>query len=97
MAISKKSPSPQEIKTSPHSFSQEELTNLKKLRTEISQLTFEFGILMINKVKLKEEEILLKNKLVELEKQENTLAKSLSKKYGKGSINLDSGTFTPIE
>ena len=97
MAISKKSPSPQEIKTSPHSFSQNELSELKKLRNEISQLTFDFGTLMINKVKLKEEEIILKNKLVELEKKETILAKDLSKKYGKGSINLDSGTFTPIE
>ena len=96
MAINKKSTSPQDIKTSAHSFSQEELSELKNLRNEISQLTFNFGTLMINKVKLKDEEILLKNKLVELEKLETTLAESLSKKYGKGSINLDSGTFTPI-
>ena len=96
MAINKKSPSQQDIKTSPHSFSQEELSELKNLRNEISQLTFNFGTLMINKVKLKDEEILLKNKLVELEKLETTLAESLSKKYGKGNINLDSGTFTPI-
>lgn len=97
MAISKKSPSPQKVKTSPHSFSSEELSELKTLRNEISQLTLNFGTLMINKVKLNDEEVLLKNKLVELEKQETTLASKLSKKYGKGSINLDSGTFTPIE
>jgi len=96
MAISKNNPSPQNIKTSSISFSQEELSELKNLRTEISQLTFDLGTLMINKFKLKEEEKNLNKKLIDLETKESTLAKSLSKKYGKGSINLDSGTFTPI-
>ena len=97
MAISKNNPSPQSIKTSTISFSQEELLELKTLRTEISQLTFDLGNLAINKFKLKEEEKNLNKKLFELETKESTLAKSLSKKYGKGSINLDSGTFTPIK
>ena len=29
--------------------------------------------------------------------QAENIAKTLSSKYGKGSINLDSGTFTPTE
>ena len=37
-----------------------------------------------------------KEVLAELEKQEVNLAKTLSDKYGKGSIDLESGTFTPI-
>ena len=98
MAIQKqKIPSPQEVKSSPFSFKQEELTQLKELRTKVSQLTLDLGNLMINKIKLEESENLLKKTLSDLEKEESTLAKSLSKKYGKGSIDLDSGTFTPMD
>ena len=32
-----------------------------------------------------------------LENQETSIAKKLTDKYGKGSINLDTGTFTPIK
>ena len=90
MAINKKIPSPQEVKSSPFSFKQEELTQLKELRTKVSQLTLDLGNLMINKIKLEESENLLKKTLSDLENK-------LTKKYGKGSIDLDSGTFTPMD
>ena len=95
MAIEKKIPTPTEIKTSPQSFSKEELNKLKELRTEISQTTAQFGQLFINKIKLEEQEIILKKQLVELESKEASVVKTLSNKYGEGSINLETGTFTP--
>ena len=95
MAIEKKIPTPTEIKTSPQSFSKEELNKLKELRTEISQTTAQFGQLFINKIKLEEQEIILKKQLANLEKKETTIAEELTNKYGKGSINLETGTFTP--
>ena len=97
MAIKNQIPSPSEVKTSPTSFSKEELDQLKKLRTELSNMTAQFGQLYINKVKLEEQETLLKKQLAELEQKENTLAKELTDKFGKGSINLETGTFTPTE
>ena len=97
MAIKNQIPSPSEVKTSPTSFSKEELDQLKKLRTELSNMTAQFGQLYINKVKLEEQETLLKKQLAELEQIENTLAKDLTDKYGNGSINLETGTFTPTE
>ena len=97
MAIKNQIPSPSEVKTSPTSFSKEELDQLKKLRTELSNMTAQFGQLYINKVKLEEQETLLKKQLAELEQKENTLAKELTDKYGKGSINLETGTFTRTE
>tara|TARA_Y100000589_G_C26870273_1_gene513671 strand:+ start:157 stop:450 length:294 start_codon:yes stop_codon:yes gene_type:complete len=97
MAINQKIPSPQEIKKFPQAFDTKELNQLRELRDKINQLTAEFGQLSINKIKLKELEITLKTRLSTLEKEESKLAKTLSDKYGKGSIDLDSGTFTPIE
>ena len=97
MAIGKKIPSPTDIKTSPVSFSPEELNELKQLRTDLSTMTAQFGQLAINKIKLEEQETILKKQLAELEQKENNLAKSLTNKYGKGSIDLETGTFTPSE
>jgi len=97
MAISNKIPSPQDIKTSPTSFSPEELKQLKNLRTELSNMTAQFGQLYVNKIKLEEQETILKKQLAELEQKETILAKSLTTKYGKGSIDLETGTFTPTE
>jgi len=36
------------------------------------------------------------NTLSEVREKENTLAKELTDKYGKGSLNIETGEFTPI-
>tara|TARA_R110000796_G_scaffold34655_1_gene89318 strand:+ start:263 stop:556 length:294 start_codon:yes stop_codon:yes gene_type:complete len=97
MAIGNKIPSPTDIKTSPTSFSPEELNELKQLRTDLSNITAQFGQITVNKIKLEEQEVILKKQLVELEQKETVLAKELTAKYGKGSIDLETGTFTPTE
>jgi predicted nuclease with TOPRIM domain len=98
MAIKdKKVPSPKEILNSSTSFSQEELKQLRELRSEIDQLAIQLGQLAINEIKLNEAKDKLKKTLLELEKKEINLAKTLSSKYGQGSIDLDSGTFTPTK
>ena len=90
-------PSPSKVKSTPVSFSKEELNKLVNLKDQITQLSVEFGTLAISKIKLEEQEIILKAKLDSLEKEEKLIAKNLTDKYGKGSIDLNSGTFTPIE
>ena len=95
MAINKKVPSQQEVKTSPQSFSQQELDEIKKLRDNLSELTFQLGQLSIQKIKVKDQEKKLINRLNSLEEKENSIAKKITDKYGKGSIDLETGTFTP--
>ena len=98
MAIQdKKIPKPSDIKSTPQSFSEKELNDIKDLRTQLNQSTLQFGQLYINKLRLEEQEKILKQQLAELESKELNLAKSLSGKYGKGSINLETGTFIPSE
>ena len=46
-------------------------------------------------IKLKETKEKLKTELAKLEEKESNIAKKLSNKYGDGSIDLGSGTFTP--
>tara|TARA_R110001583_G_scaffold98864_2_gene243960 strand:- start:883 stop:1176 length:294 start_codon:yes stop_codon:yes gene_type:complete len=97
MAIEHRIPTPTDIKTSPISFSPEELNELKQLRTDLSNIVSKFGQLTINRVKLEEQETILTKELVKIEQKENTLAKNYTAKYGKGSIDLETGTFTPTE
>ena len=47
--------------------------------------------------KILRSETILKNALVELEKEEASLAKSLTEKYGKGTLDIETGTFNPAE
>ena len=100
MAINKRKtplPSPTKVTSGPQSFTEDEINQLKELKNKLGNLTAQFGQLAINKIKLADVEQTLKKQLFTLEKEESDIAKSLSNKYGKGSINLDSGTFTPME
>ena len=98
MAIKdKKIPSPKTIKSTPQSFSEKELDEIKELRNQLNNLSFQFGQLNIRKIKLKEQESLLKNQLKLIEEKETLLAKKFTQKYGKGSIDLETGTLTPLE
>ena len=97
MAIDKKIPSPSEVKSSPVSFSQEELNEIKNLRSELNQITFQLGQLEISKIRILNTKDLLKKDLVNLEKKESEIAKKLTNKYGKGSIDIETGTFIPAK
>jgi len=92
-----KIPTPQDIKQTPQSFSQEEINSITLLRDKLSQISFQFGQLYISKFKIEEQESILKSQLKSLEEQEATIANKLTDKYGKGSIDLETGTFIPSE
>ena len=95
MAIEKKIPTPSEIKSNPLSFSESELKELTILRDNLHQTTISLGTLFVQKIRLEEQEKQLKKQMIDLENQESSIAANLTKKYGKGSINLETGTFTP--
>ena len=96
MAIKKSQiPPPSDIKTSSSSFNEQELNSIKDLKNKINQLVVQFGQLYLSKNQIEEKERLLKSELNILEEQEKTIAKELTNKYGKGSIDLETGTFTP--
>ena len=78
-------------------FTEKELKALTDLQAKSQNVTFQFGQLYINKIRLDEQETALKNYAKSLEEEEANLAKDLSDKYGKGSINVETGEFTPIK
>jgi len=78
-------------------FTKEELNQLEDLQTEINRLTARFGSLQIAKIKLEKEDLLLKSQLDISTTKEIEIAKKLTEKYGKGSLDIKTGEFTPIK
>ena len=92
-----KIPSPEEIKGETKNFTQEEINSLKSFQTRIEQVLAQLGRVHYSKIKLNEQENVLKGEIQKIEKEEQELAQTLSDKYGKGSLDIETGTFTPIE
>ena len=78
-------------------FTEEELTSLKTIQSKSQEATIKCGQLYLSKLRLEAQEKFLQNQIQELEQQEATIAKQLTEKYGKGTIDVESGEFTPTE
>jgi len=78
-------------------FTEEELTTLRTIQSKSQNATLKFGQLYLNKIRLEEQETILKSHVKGLEQEEAEIAKQLSDKYGKGSIDIETGEFTPTE
>ena len=77
--------------------SQEELNTLLQLQenqnriiTSLGQLEYNIQLLELQKDKLTEQ-------IEELKKSETKIGQDLTAKYGNGSVDLNSGTFTQVE
>ena len=68
-----------------------------KLQSDLNTTIFQLGQLKINQIKLEQQEKLLQQQLAQLEQQEKTIAKELTDKYGKGSLDVETGNFSPLE
>ena len=90
-------PSPEEIKGEVKQFTPEELNNLKSFQTRLDQVLSQLGRVQLSKIKLDEQENLIKDEIKKIETEEQELAKTLSDKYGRGSLDIETGTFTPVE
>ena len=76
-------------------FTEEELKSLQELQGTYNQITMAMGQLSLTRLGLDNQEEQLKTTLVDTRTKENELAKSLTEKYGKGTLNIDNGEFTP--
>ena len=78
-------------------FTPEEIEKIQKLQSDSNSIMFQFGQLKVNQIKLEQQEKFLQEQLAQLEQQEKTIAKELTDKYGKGSLDIETGNFSPIE
>ena len=77
-------------------FTEEELKSLQDLQGTYQQITLAMGQISLSKIQLENREKSVLNTLNEVREKENELAKELTEKYGKGSLNIETGEFTPI-
>ena len=78
-------------------FTEEELTSLKELQNQSQGLIYKAGQVYLQKMVIEEQESNLKNILDKLKEAESTMAQQLTEKYGKGTIDIESGEFVPAE
>ena len=78
-------------------FTPEELTQIQHLQKEMNQVIFNLGQLKLSEIKLESSRKLLESNLKTVEEKEKNLANSLNKKYGKGTLDIETGKFTPTK
>ena len=92
-----KIPTPHEIASSPTIIPSQDIDKIKKLQENLTSIGTQFGQIKIAKMKLEDQEIVLKKQLDLLTKEENSIAKAFTDKYGRGSLDVETGEFTPTE
>ena len=65
----------------------EELSKIQELQQQVQQLALQLGTVEVKKIQLKEE-------VLKLQEEEKELAKEISEKYGKGTLDLNTGKIT---
>ena len=75
---------------------QDELQQLKLIQEKNQDIILEFGQIELIKLDIESRIQNAKAFLEELREEEKTLSQFLESTYGKGSVNLDKGEFTPF-
>lgn len=68
----------------------EELQQVKNLQEQIQQITLQLGTVEVKKIQLQDS-------ILKLQQAEEQLAKSLSDKYGNGTLDIGTGKITIAE
>tara|TARA_R100000008_G_scaffold81199_1_gene64220 strand:+ start:43 stop:321 length:279 start_codon:yes stop_codon:yes gene_type:complete len=83
-------------------FTEEELSQIKSLQSDYLDIQNKLGQVVLTRIRLEnqinaldvEEEKVLKNH-DELQTKEKTFLDKITEKYGRGTLNPETGTFTP--
>lgn len=83
-------------------FTEEELKSIQQIQQEYQNKVVQFGQIELEKIYLKQRENSIneleknvKDEFLKLQEKEQVLVKSLNDKYGPGTLNPQSGEFTP--
>ena len=86
----------------PIKFSNEELEKIKKIQDDYLEIQNLFGQVSLSRLRLQEQIQLLdkkdeenKQKFSDVQKNEKQFLDGITKKYGDGTLNPDTGIFTP--
>ena len=83
---------PEEVK-----FTEEELKQVQNIQRSYQNVQNQFGQLKMAQIRLDEQEIELENSLKSIQEEEKKFLEAITEKYGEGSLNSETGVFTPVE
>ena len=83
---------PEEVK-----FTEEELKQVQNIQASYVNVQNQFGQLKMAQIRLDEQEIDLENSLKSIQEEEKKFLEGITEKYGEGSLNSETGVFTPVE
>ena len=90
-----KLPTPSEVSGQPIKFTEGEINQITELQNKTQGVVFQLGQLKLSEMQLEDRLKELKQALTNIESEETTLAEGFSNKYGVGSLNIETGEFTP--
>jgi hypothetical protein len=83
---------PEEVK-----FTEEELTQVQNIQKSYLNVQNQFGQLKLTQIRLDEQEIELEEALKSIQSEEKKFLDGITKKYGQGTLNPETGVFTSSE
>jgi len=83
---------PEEVK-----FTEEELTQVQNIQKSYANVQNQFGQLKLAQIRLDNDEVTLEDALKSIQDDEKKFLDGITEKYGQGSLNPETGVFTPTE
>ena len=81
---------PKEVK-----FTEEELTQVQNIQKSYANVQNQFGQLKLAQIRLDNDEVTLEDALKSIQDEEKKFLDGITEKYGQGSLNPETGVFTP--
>ena len=81
---------PEEVK-----FTKEELTQVQNIQKSYMNVQNQFGQLKLTQIRLDNDEVTLEEALKSVQDEEKKFLDGITEKYGQGSLNPETGVFTP--
>ena len=76
-------------------FTEDELKQVQTIQQSYQNIQIQFGLLKMNQIRLDEQEVELEDALKNIQSEEKTFLDGITKKYGEGTLNPETGEFTP--
>ena len=83
---------PEEVK-----FTEEELAQVQNIQKSYATVQNQFGQLKMAQIRLDNQEVELEDALKSIQDEEKKFLDGITEKYGQGSLNPETGVFTPTE
>ena len=83
---------PEEVK-----FTEEELTQVQNIQASYVNVQNQFGQLKMAQIRLDNQEVELEDALKQIQDEEKKFLDGITDKYGQGTLNPETGVFTPTE